>query len=110
MKDVTVLTSQTCGYCKMAKEFLIQNKIHFVEKDVNLDPQARHEMTSRNITGVPAFIIGKDVVVGFDKARILQLVDHRLVQCQNCNTKVRVPINEGRINARCPKCKSALSI
>ncbi len=110
MKDVTVLTSSTCGYCKMAKEFLIQNKIHFVEKDVNLDPQARHEMTSRNITGVPTFIIGKDVVVGFDKTRILELVDHRLIKCTNCNTAIRVPINEGRIRAKCPKCKSTLNL
>lgn len=78
MKDVTILTTSTCGYCKMAKEFLMQNKIHFIEKDVNVDPQARREMTSRNITGVPTFIIGKDVVVGFDKTRILELVDHRL--------------------------------
>jgi len=110
MKDVTVLTTSTCGYCKMAKEFLIQNKIHFVEKDVNLDPQARHEMASRNITGVPAFIIGKDVVVGFDKTKILKLVDHRLVQCPGCKTAIRVPTNEGRIRAKCPKCKSTLNL
>lgn len=110
MKNVTVLTSSTCGYCKLAKEFLIQNKIHFTEKDVNLDPQARHEMTSRNITGVPTFLIGNDVVVGFDKAKILQLVDHRLVKCQNCNTSIRVPTNEGKIKATCPKCKASLNI
>ena len=110
MKDVTVLTSSTCGYCKMAKEFLNQNKIHFVEKDVNRDPQARYEMTSRNITGVPTFLIGEDVVVGFDKTRILELVDHRLVQCSNCKTAMRVPTNEGKIRAKCPKCKSTLSL
>ena len=110
MKDVTVLTTATCPYCKMAKDFLNQNKIHFIEKDVNTDPQARYEMTSRNITGVPAFIIGKDVVVGLDRTKVLELVDHRLVQCSNCNTAVRVPTNEGRISARCPKCKSALNL
>ncbi|MDD2504287.1 MAG: glutaredoxin family protein [Clostridia bacterium] len=108
MKDVTVLTTNTCPYCKMAKDFLTQNKIHFVEKDVNKDTQARYEMTSRNITGVPAFIIGKDVVMGLDKAKILELVDHRIVKCKTCNTSVRLPIKEGKINARCPKCKSAL--
>lgn len=110
MKDVIVLTSSTCGYCKLAKDFLNQNKIHYVEKDVNLDPQARQEMTSRNITGVPTFLIGKDVVVGFDKKRILELVDHRLVQCANCKTTMRVPTNEGRILAKCPKCKSTLNL
>ena len=44
-----------------------------------MDAQARYEMTSRNITGIPAFIIGKDVVVGLDKAKVLELVDHRIV-------------------------------
>jgi glutaredoxin len=108
MKDVTVLTTNTCPYCKMAKDFLTQNKIHFVEKDVNADPQARYEMTSRNITGVPAFIIGNDVVVGLDKAKVLALVDHRLVQCPKCHTSVRVPTKEGKVSARCPKCGSSL--
>lgn len=110
MKDVTVLTTNTCPYCKMAKEFLKQNKIHFIEKNVDLDPQARYEMTNRNITGVPAFIIGKDIVVGLDQQKVLELVDHRLVKCPNCNTPVRVPTKEGKISAKCPKCKSSLNL
>lgn len=108
MKNVTVLTTNTCPYCTQAKQFLRQNKIHFVEKDVNADHQARREMTSRNITGVPTFIIGEDVVVGLDKNKILSLVDHRLVACSNCGTAVRVPTNKGKIKASCPKCKAAL--
>ncbi|MDD3168108.1 MAG: glutaredoxin family protein [Eubacteriales bacterium] len=110
MKDVTILTTSTCGYCKMAKEFLVKNKIHFTERDVNKDLQARREMTSRNITGVPVFLIGNDVVVGLDKTRVLELVDHRLVQCENCGTAVRMPTKEGKISARCPKCKSVLNL
>ena len=110
MKNVTLLTTSTCPYCRMAKEFLAQNKIHFIEKDANADPQARYEMTRRNITGVPAFLIGEDVVVGLDKGKILELVDHRLVKCPNCNTLVRVPTKEGKVSASCPKCKSNLDL
>lgn len=94
----------------MAKEFLAENKIHFTEKNVNEDPQAHTMMTSRNITGVPAFLIGKDVVVGLDKAKILELVDHRLVECPNCHAKVRVPTDKGRMSAICPKCRSSLGL
>ena len=108
MKNVTVLTTNTCPYCKIAKDFLTQNKIHFIEKDVNTDPQARYEMTSRNITGVPVILIGNDAVVGLDKSKILDLVDHRLKKCSNCNTSIRVPTKAGKISARCPKCKTAL--
>ena len=89
----------------MAKEFLSQNRIHFVEKDINLDAEARGELARRNISGVPTFLIGDDVVVGLDKAKILELVDHRLVACEKCHTKLRVPTKKGALDVTCPKCK-----
>lgn len=110
MKDVIVLTTSTCPYCRKAKEFLRQNQIHFTEKDVNTDQQARAEMTRRYLTGVPAFLIGNDVVVGLDTAKILQLVDHRLVTCPHCGTSVRIPTKAGKIKAKCPKCGTELGI
>jgi glutaredoxin len=91
----------------MAKEFLSQNRISFVEKDINLDEEARSELERRNISGVPAFLIGDDVVVGLDKAKILELVDHRLVACEECHTKLRVPTKKGTLQVTCPKCKHA---
>lgn len=94
----------------MAKEFLSQNRIHYIEKDINFDHDARSEMARKNISGVPAFFIGEDIVVGLDKAKILKLVDHRVVECQVCHTKVRVPINKANIIAKCPKCKSKIEI
>lgn len=90
----------------MAKEFLLQNRIHFVEKDVNVDAEASYELTRRGIRGVPAFLIGEDEVVGLNKAKILELVDHRLIECKECHTKLRVPINKGTIKVTCPKCKN----
>lgn len=58
----------------MAKEFLAQNKIQYVEKDINVDAEARNELIRRNISGVPTFLIGDEVVVGLDTARIMALV------------------------------------
>lgn len=94
----------------MAKEFLSQNRIHFVEKDINVDAQARAELTRRNIRGVPSFLIGDDMVVGLDKAKILELVDHRLSECEQCHTKLRVPIDKGPIKATCPQCKHSFDV
>jgi glutaredoxin 3 len=88
----------------MAKEFLSENKIHYIAKDINVDQQARAEMMRRKVTGVPAFLIGEDMVVGLDKAKILQLVDHRLIECEKCHTKMRVPHNQAKIKITCPKC------
>jgi glutaredoxin 3 len=105
MKNVVLFTTKTCPYCKKAKEFLDQNKIHYTEKDVNVDQEARREMTRRNIKGVPAFFIGDDLVVGLDQEKILALVDHRLIECPNCKTKLRVPVKKENLSITCPKCK-----
>lgn len=94
----------------MAKEFLSQHKIYFVEKDINVDDQARSELIKRHISGVPTFLIGEDVVVGLDKAKILELVDHRVIECEECHTKMRVPLNKGTIKVTCPECAHAFNI
>ena len=67
--------------------------------------EARNEMIRRNISGVPTFLIGDDVVVGLDKAKILELVDHRLISCEKCQSRMRVPTKKGTIQVTCPKCK-----
>lgn len=77
-----------------------------MEKDINLDAEARQEFTRRNIRGVPSFLIGEEVVVGLDQAKILALVDHRVIECEQCHTKLRVPIKRGSLQVTCPKCKN----
>jgi glutaredoxin len=42
----------------------------YEEKDVTKDMEARNELIKRKVMGVPAFLIGGEMVVGFDKARI----------------------------------------
>ncbi len=59
---------------------------------------------------VPAFKIGDDMVVGFDQAKILKLVDHRIIECEECHANLRVPIDKGTIKATCPKCKHAFEV
>ena len=106
MKDVILYTTKTCGYCKMAKEFLSQNKIHYIEKDINIDKNAQNELAKRNIRGVPTFQIGEEFIVGFDKAKVLSLVDHKLISCANCNKKLRVPNKNGTVKVTCPHCSN----
>ncbi|MFY9188065.1 MAG: glutaredoxin family protein [bacterium] len=59
----------------MVKEFLSQHNVTFTEKDVAADREARQEMLG--LTGrsaVPALKIGNQVVVGFDRTRISELL------------------------------------
>lgn len=92
----------------MAKEFLSENNIHYVERDIGADPEARKEMMRRKVTGVPTFLIGDDVVVGLDQQKILDLVDHRVKACSVCGTKMRVPTDKGKAVLKCPNCKNQI--
>jgi len=93
-----------------AKKFLSQYKIHYNEKDVNTDAEAASELMSKGIMAVPTFKIGDEMVVGFDQAKILQLVDHRVIQCEQCQANLRVPTDKGTIKVTCPKCQHAFEV
>lgn len=72
---VTVYTSPTCSYCRMLKEFLARRGIVFEEHDVTRDASAAQEavrISGQN--GVPVTVIDGQTVVGFDQARLEQLL------------------------------------
>lgn len=75
MAKVKIYSTPTCPYCKMAKEFLKENNIEFEDVDVSSNQAAAQEMISKSgQMGVPVLDINGQIVVGFDKARIKQLL------------------------------------
>ncbi|MEI6296836.1 MAG: glutaredoxin family protein [bacterium] len=78
MKSVKVYGTVSCVYCRMAKEFFKENKIEYTEKDVYLDEEARNEMVKKTgQSGVPVIEIGSEVIIGFDKGKIKELLEIR---------------------------------
>ncbi len=76
MKPVAIYTTETCGYCKMAKEFFQKNNVEFQEFDVGKDLAKRQEMIEKSgQMGVPVISVGSDMVVGFNKARLSELLN-----------------------------------
>ena len=76
MAHVTIYTTPTCVYCKMAKEFFKKNNVEYEEKDVAADEEARKEMVEKSEQlGVPVIDIDGTLVVGFDKAKVAQLLN-----------------------------------
>jgi len=72
---VKLFTTPTCPYCFTLKEFLRENKIEFEEIDVAKDEKGREEMIHKsNQMGVPVLDINGEIVVGFDKEKISQLL------------------------------------
>lgn len=57
------------------KEFLSQKGVQYVERDISKDEQALRELTEDyGIMSTPVTVIGKDVVVGFDVAKLEKLL------------------------------------
>lgn len=72
---VKLFTTPTCPYCFTLKEFLRENKIEFEEIDVAKDEKGREEMIQKSSQmGVPVLDINGEIVVGFDKEKISQLL------------------------------------
>ena len=76
MKPVAIYTTETCGYCKMAKEFFQKHNVEFQEFDVGKDLAKRQEMIEKSgQMGVPVISVGPDMIVGFNKARLSELLN-----------------------------------
>jgi glutaredoxin 3 len=62
-------------FCNRVKEFLSQKGVQFVERDVSQDESALTELEALGAMATPVTVINGQVVVGFDKARLEQLLD-----------------------------------
>ena len=75
MPTVTIYTTPSCGYCVAAKEFFKQHRVEYQEKDVAADHEARHEMIAKSQQmGVPVITIDDNVVVGFHRPALQELL------------------------------------
>lgn len=74
MANVTIYSSNTCGYCTLAKEYLNEKGVSYEEKNISTDSTARRELMQKGYMGVPVIIVNGEEIVGFDKARLEQLL------------------------------------
>jgi glutaredoxin-like YruB-family protein len=71
-KQVTIYSTPTCHFCQMAKDFLKEKSISYTEFDVARDLEKRQEMIQKSgQMGVPVIFIGDELIVGFDKERLM---------------------------------------
>lgn len=75
MQNVTIYSTPSCHFCHMAKEFFKENNVAYTEYDVASDVDKRKEMIEKSgQMGVPVIIIGEELIVGFNKPQIAQLL------------------------------------
>lgn len=73
---VTIYTTPTCPYCKLAKDFLTEKKISFSEVDVAADPAAANDMVKKSgQMGVPVIEVDGEIVVGWNQSALADLLE-----------------------------------
>jgi glutaredoxin 3 len=73
--NVTIYSTPTCVYCKMAKEFFKKNNVAYEEFNVATDMKARQDMVNASHQlGVPVIKVDDQVIVGFDKETLVAVL------------------------------------
>ncbi len=74
-KTVQIYTTPTCHFCQMSKEFFQANGVQYTEHNVAADAAKRQEMIDKSgQMGVPVIYVDNDMVIGFDKKRLSELL------------------------------------
>jgi glutaredoxin len=61
-------------FCGKVKEFLSQNKIEFVDRNIAVDESALAELEKLGYMTTPVTVVDGQVVVGFDRDKLQTLL------------------------------------
>lgn len=73
-KPITVYSRYNCRFCDLTKEFLQANNVAFTEYNIEEDRTALNRVIELGAMGVPVIDVDGQIVVGFDKPRLAQLI------------------------------------
>lgn len=72
--NVVIYTTQRCGVCRQAKQYMNANGVAYVERDVETSAEARRQFTAYGGKGVPLILVGNEQMLGFSPARLDRLL------------------------------------
>jgi len=74
-KKVVIYSTPTCPYCHRVKEYLSRKGIPYTDIDVAQDREKAKEMIQKSgQMSVPVIIIDGEIVVGFNQAKLDELL------------------------------------
>jgi len=72
---IKVYSTPTCPYCDLLKDYLKDNNIEFEVIDLSQDEKAvQYIMEKTGKMAVPVTEIDEELIVGFDRAKISQVL------------------------------------
>lgn len=76
LPKIKIFSTPSCPYCLTLKEFLKHHSIEFEDIDVSKDEKILEEMIQKSgQMGVPVIEIADQIIVGFDKPKIVKLLN-----------------------------------
>jgi len=73
-KNIVVYHQPGCAPCHREMEFLKQQNIPFVAKDVSADEKAAEELMNLGSMSTPTTVIDGKLVVGFSPQKLLDMI------------------------------------
>ena len=76
MRKVRIFSTPSCPYCVTLKEYLKEHDVAFEDIDASQNKNALNEMVEKSgQMGVPVVDIDGEIIIGFDKNKINQLLN-----------------------------------
>lgn len=72
--DIRMISSETCGWCTAARRWMQAEGIPFQECFIERDAQCRADYQALGGMGTPTLVVRGQTVLGFDRARIIEIV------------------------------------
>ena len=73
---VVVFSTPTCSFCNQAKRYFREKNVRFTDVDVSRDQSAARDMMRKTgQMGVPVILINNRPIIGFDKPKIMQMLN-----------------------------------
>lgn len=75
-QKIKIYSTPICPYCIALKDFLKEKNVIFEEIDVSQDKKAAEQIIEKTgQMGVPVIEIDNEIIVGFDREKIEELLD-----------------------------------
>jgi glutaredoxin-like YruB-family protein len=76
VEPVIFFTQPGCPPCAFAKNYFDEHNIPYTLKDIQKDAKAKKTlMTKYDSYSTPTFVIGDEVIIGFNQERIMKLLN-----------------------------------
>ena len=75
--DILMISSEHCVFCKIARQWLDEQRVPYRECLVERDGACMAEYQARGAQGTPTFVVRNNTVLGFDRPRIVEILRGR---------------------------------